>query len=315
VKRWNGRQSIIAPHVEPDRADRMRATAKRPKRLRFRLPRLHLLELEDQPWLPSVLRDGATDFLETSQRLIGASSLAAPRVRRLLESSGLRQIVDLASGGGGPALRMRRSLALEGLDVELLLTDRYPNRSAFAHAVAGDGARVRAHFEPVDARSVPADLPGVRTLFNALHHFEPPEVRAILADAVNDRRPIAAFELSDRSIVGLLSMAMVPLWVLLLTPLARPFRWSRLLFTYLLPAIPAVCLWDGVVSQLRTYLPEELLALAAEADSASAYRWESGRLRRIPPHGSYLIGLPGTDASSRIGPRVTEKPAGWRLIR
>jgi len=262
------------------------------KHRRLRLPRLHLLELEDQPWLPEVLRDGATDFLEITQRVIGAPALAAPRVRAALVASGLRQIVDLASGGGGPALRLRDHLAREGLDVELVLTDRYPNRSAFLHAVAGNGARVGARLEPIDARCVPTDLPGLRTMFNALHHFEPAEVGAILGDAVTAGRPIVVLELSDRSLVGLLSMAFVPLWVVLLMPLARPFRWSRLLLTYLIPAIPAVCLWDGVVSQLRTYLPEELLEVAAAADGRSAYAWEAGPLRKNPPHGSYLIGLP-----------------------
>ena len=34
-------------------------------------------------------------------------------------------------------------------------------------------------------------------------------------------------------------------------------------FTYLLPAVPLMCLWDGVVSQLRAYWPDELLELAA----------------------------------------------------
>jgi hypothetical protein len=259
---------------------------------RLRIPRLQLLELEDQPWLPAAIRDGATDFLETSQRVIGAAKLTAPRVRRALEASGERAIVDLASGGGGPALRVRQRLAEEGLAVDLVLTDRYPNRTAFEHATSRDGGPVSCRFDPVDARHVARDLPGLRTLFNALHHFEPENARAILADAVEARRPVAVFELSDRSALGLVSMTLVPLWVLLLTPLARPFRWSRLLLTYLLPAIPFVCLWDGVVSQLRTYLPAELLELAAAADPDASFAWQAGPLRGAAPRGSFLIGVP-----------------------
>jgi hypothetical protein len=44
-------------------------------------------------------------------------------------------------------------------------------------------------------------------------------------------------------------------WVLFLfacTPWIRPFRWSRLLWTYVVPIIPAVLLFDGIVSCLRT---------------------------------------------------------------
>ncbi|HVS13560.1 MAG TPA: class I SAM-dependent methyltransferase [Thermoanaerobaculia bacterium] len=262
------------------------------RRARPRVPRLHLLELEDQPWLPARVRDGATDFLEAGQHVVGAARLAAPHVRAALEAGGTRQILDLASGGGGPALRLQRRLAAEGLEVEVMLTDRYPNRRAFDHAIRDGDGQVSARAEPIDARRVPAELPGLRTLFNALHHFEPADARAILADAVGARRPIAAFELSERSWVGLLSMLLVPLWVLLLVPTIRPFRWSRVLLTYLVPAIPLVCMWDGLVSQLRSYRVDELLELAESADPEASFAWRAGALRRRPPHGTFLVGVP-----------------------
>jgi hypothetical protein len=256
------------------------------------LPRLQLLELEDQPWLPERLRDGATDFLEAGQRVIGAAPLAAPHVRRALEESGARQILDLASGGGGPALRLQRLLAAEGVEIEVTLTDRFPNRRAFDHATGSADAGVSARHDPIDARRVPRELPGLRTLFNALHHFAPGDARAVLADAVAARRPIAVFELSERSLVSLLSMLLVPLWVLLLVPTIRPFRWSRLLLTYLVPAIPLVCLWDGIVSQLRSYRADELLELARSSDPHGSFAWQAGPLRRHPPHGVFLVGVP-----------------------
>ena len=59
------------------------------------------------------------------------------------------------------------------------------------------------------------------------------------------------------------------------TPLIRPFRWSRLLWTYLIPIIPLVLLFDGVVSCLRTYRPQELREIV-ENLTAIAYQWEMG---------------------------------------
>jgi hypothetical protein len=64
---------------------------------------------------------------------------------------------------------------------------------------------------------------------------------------------------------------------LLLVPLARPFRWSRLVWSYLVPAIPVVFAWDGTVSALRAYTPDELLALAASVPDSERYHWEAGR--------------------------------------
>ena len=69
-------------------------------------------------------------------------------------------------------------------------------------------------------------------------------------------------------------------------------RWTRLLFTYLLPAIPMICLWDGVVSQLRAYSAEELEALGRSA--APEYAWRSGTLRHVkaPLKVTFLVGIP-----------------------
>ena len=68
----------------------------------------------------------------------------------------------------------------------------------------------------------------------------------------------------------------------LLTPRMRPFRWSRLLFTYLVPLIPLVVLWDGIVSCFRTRTPEELLELTK---SFPQYNWTAGYAKGswLPP--------------------------------
>ena len=88
-------------------------------------------------------------------------------------------------------------------------------------------------------------------------------------------------------------MLLMPLFDWILTPTMRPFRWSRLLLTYLLPLIPLVVLWDGIVSCFRTRTPEELLALTR---SFPQYAWQAGyagdRGTWLPS--VYLIGRPKT---------------------
>ena len=73
----------------------------------------------------------------------------------------------------------------------------------------------------------------------------------------------------------------------------RPFRWSRLFYTYVLPIIPLVLLFDGLVSCLRTYQPRELRELI-EGVAAPEYRWEtgeqSGTFAGLPI--TYLVGYP-----------------------
>lgn len=242
----------------------------------MRLPRLHLIELEDLPWFPALIRDLATDYLHFVETKMQLHAPVVPLLAEALTRTGERDIVDLCSGGGGPWLLLHRDLAATGVDASVTLTDRYPNADAFAALGSHVGDSLRFEPEPVDARHVPARLTGFRTMFNAFHHFTPKDAAAILRDAAQAGQPIGVFELPDRAMRMLLPMVfLTPLIVWLVTPAIRPFRWERLVFTYLLPAVPFVCWFDGIVSQLRAYSPEELQAMSKQIE-VEGYEWTVG---------------------------------------
>src|SRR5205823_4226357 len=128
------------------------------------------------------------------------------------------------------------------------------------------------------------------------HHFRPDDAVAILKNAAQAGQPIGIFEISDRSLRTLVPMLLLtPLMVLLATPFIRPFRWRRLFWTYVLPLVPLTCWWDGIVSQLRAYRPEELEELA-RAVGETTYCWQAGQVPIVSTPGclTYLIGYPGT---------------------
>jgi hypothetical protein len=130
-------------------------------------------------------------------------------------------------------------------------------------------------------------------MFSAFHHFRPDTARAILGDAFERRRAICIFESGSGTLLGIASMLGVPLAVLALMPLARPFRWAYLVFTYLVPLTLLIVLWDGIVSMLRVYSPEQMQKLTADLQ-APDYVWELGRIkvRGIPNGLPFLIGRP-----------------------
>src|SRR3954468_21935322 len=101
--------------------------------------RLHLLELEDQAWFPAVIRDLATDYLQFMQTVFRLDRAMAPLVRRALEETGARRIVDLCSGGSGPVRMLVAHLKAEGLEVHATLTDLYPNVAAFSQIARASG--------------------------------------------------------------------------------------------------------------------------------------------------------------------------------
>jgi hypothetical protein len=264
------------------------------------IPRLHLFELEDQPWFPATVRDLATDYLHFIETKF---ALHRPAVRLLadaLRQSRATRVVDLCAGGGGPVPALARELAAEGFAVRFTLTDRFPNVRAFERAAAAAPGAIDFIAEPVDARRVRAGLAGFRTLFNAFHHFRPADAIAVLGDAAAAGDPIGVFEIPDRRLATLLPLLfLTPLMVALATPVVRPFRWARLVWTYLLPLVPLTCWWDGVVSALRAYTPAELEWLAGQVGVAG-YTW---RVRRVPIGSTpgwltYLIGQPASAAGA-----------------
>jgi hypothetical protein len=264
--------------------------------------RLHLLEIHEQPWCPAEIRDGATDCLRAIAGVLQQYRNVVPLLQRMLDATGSRQIIDLCSGGAGPWLHMGPQLQRRLVRrVPVVLTDLYPSWQTAVHDRAGGVARKPPDQQiifvpfPVDATRVSPALPGLRTLFTAFHHFDPPTARAILQSAVDQGQAIGIFEQTQRKPLALLVMLVLPLLAWLFTPFLRPFHGSRLFWTYAIPAIPAVLLFDGIVSCLRTYEPDELRSMVEQLHGP-AYTWEIGRIHSpLSPIGvTYLIGWPGS---------------------
>jgi hypothetical protein len=253
--------------------------------------RRHFLEIEDQSWCPAAVRDGLTDLLRLSLEIGNHYAPAVPRIAAALKQLGQRRVIDFCSGAGGPWLRLLPQFD-EGIDMDVCLTDKYPNLEAFRRIRKASNGRIAYCEKSVDATAAPEDLVGFRTLFTSFHHFPPEQARAILRDAVANRQGIGIFEFTHRSPLAVFLCCLSPLGVLLFAPFARPFRWSRLFYTFLIPLLPLVSLFDGVVSCFRTYSPAELTALTAEF--GDQYAWEIGEDKSgpIPLPMTYLIGLP-----------------------
>ncbi len=265
------------------------------------MQRLQLLEIEDQPWCPAFLRDALTDYLQHVLKLAQPYRPMAEPLAQALCHSGAERIIDLGSGAGGPWLQLEQTLAEQGVNIPILLTDRYPNTRAISKfKVQGKG--IDYFPDPVDATQVPSTLLGFRTLFSSFHHFPPEQASAILEDAVRKRQGIAIFELTQRKTGPIITMLLVPLFVWLMTPFIRPLRLSRLFFTYLIPLIPLVAFFDGFVSCLRTYTPAEMKKMTA-AFQNQGYLWQTGeeRLKGAPGVVTYLIGYPAEQAANGQG--------------
>jgi SAM-dependent methyltransferase len=255
--------------------------------------RFHLFEFHELPWFPAVWRDLLTDFLSFYASAFNPYARVAPLLADALKEAGDSRIVDLCSGAGRPLLSLVPALRRLGVrDLQVTLTDKYPNLEARENV--GETEAVVTYLEtPIDAVDVPSELKGFRTLFTSFHHFRPDAALAVLADAVSKDEGVGIFEYTERNwLIWTLPTLLIPAFVWLCTPFIRPFRWRRFVWTYLIPVVPIVAMWDGFVSNLRTYSVSEITDLVRQLGHQD-YGWKIGRAPSIGmSRVTYAIGFP-----------------------
>ena len=254
--------------------------------------RFHLFEFEDLEWFPDFLRNYGTDYLQFVSAKTGMFTPVIPLIEEALFKSDSSTIVDLGSGGGGALVDLTQELKKKFPELKIILTDFYPNLPAF-QSLSEKSENIDYSTAKVDARRVPPGLKGLRTMFLSFHHFKPHDAHKILQNAVDSGSAIAIFEGQERSVPGFIGMLLSPIFVLLTTPFIRPFKWGRIIFTYLIPVVPLFVLWDGLVSVLRTYSVKEMKALVAGLKGGENYKWNIGKRKSGPGKILYLQGFPG----------------------
>lgn len=208
-------------------------------------------------------------------------------------------IVDFCSGAGGPTpyieheLNMRR-LAVKKAPINFLLTDLHPNIDAWM-PLAERSETLNFIPQSVDAGRPPAavisagsgrgsargvvdgyDATGgvsgkssgkliVRTFYLSFHHFDDEQARRILKSTLETSDGFAIVELMDRRLFSLLMLMLEPLLVFLVAPMWFFTDPVYLFFTFVIPALPVIMGWDGIVSLLRTRTFDEVLELVDEA--------------------------------------------------
>eukprot|EP00992_Anisonema_acinus_P011718 TRINITY_DN7627_c0_g1_i2.p1 TRINITY_DN7627_c0_g1~~TRINITY_DN7627_c0_g1_i2.p1 ORF type:complete len:319 (-),score=57.06 TRINITY_DN7627_c0_g1_i2:87-1013(-) len=248
-------------------------------------------EIMDQDWCPKGLMGLLQDTLRCVWNLPVPGSLAgpaehvAPFVAKALDATAAPRIVDMCSGGGGPAVVVRRLAEQRlGRPVGLQLTDLFPNIATWRHLAAAE-ASVTFRTEPVDATAVPPSVEGLRTIFASFHHLPPVLARGVLQDAVSAGRGILIVDILPDVPMVLLTGPMA--CVANLVMVATKWELRRLLWT---PLILPIHLFDGTVSALRSYSPAQLWDMINSLEGTERFRWS---VEPIPAIGMLcLTGVP-----------------------
>ncbi|RMJ18615.1 hypothetical protein CDV36_001690 [Fusarium kuroshium] len=270
------------------------------------IPRMHLFEIDDQPWFPPSLRVIVQAILAQTWSLNlhipsqSPAQIAASKLIQHLDSSlSSLRFVDFCAGAGGPSPLIEQQVNTylrnsNREEVDFVLTDIHPNIGAWAR-IATQNPRITYDGQSVDASRVPERLAQskdgrqVFRLFNlAFHHFDDDLARRILKDTVERNQGFVIFELQDRSIMSFIADLLLPIGVIPSAPYYA-LKWrapSVFIFTWLIPIIPLVLIWDGIVSSLRTREPEEVeMLLRSCGADASGWEMRSGKEMFLWPCG------------------------------
>lgn len=257
--------------------------------------RHHLFEIGDQPWLPRYFRDELRDFLGASHRVMGYYKPLAKVLADELRKSGQREVVVLGGGGVLPIQLLQKELRLRHkLEVKFYLTDLYPVPGQIKHLKADDD--IVCVEEPVNMLQIPPTYRGLRLIVNAFHHLKPEQAEATLQAAYESGTSICVFEFTRNSFLGVFTSMFYPLFNLVIAPLIRPFRLSRLALYYVIPVLPLLHSFDGLMSNFRTYGKEEFREMVRPFVRTD-YEWE--HLEPIAPlHPTLLTIFVGRPLSS-----------------
>lgn len=109
-----------------------------------------------------------------------------------------------------------------------------------------------------------------------------------------DQKP-RIFELQHRTLSSILTILLMWPLMLLITPFYFWRSPSHLFFTYIIPIVPAVLVFDGIISSLRTRTAEEVKQLMMDCGMADQELWtvQSGEEVHTWPigHMSWVIGV------------------------
>lgn len=266
------------------------------------MKRLELFEWEDQRWLPGIFRDGATSLIVVFHKMMGTADVVSELILAARKKVDFNQVVDMGSGSGGamPAVLERIKEKSSEQPMNLLLTDLHPNPTFLGKI--NDQKRVDLRYSPESTNATKmGEMPeGLKTMIASFHHLSPENAKNVLRSAQNNRQPLLIYEVAKNNIPFPLWLLFLPLSLcilvvmsMLMTPFVRPLTFGQLFFTYLIPIIPLIYAWDGQASLMRTYTFEDLEILIG-AERSEAYEWKiaDGFKKNGKKSGYFVLGVP-----------------------
>jgi hypothetical protein len=267
------------------------------------MKRVQLFEFEDQSWFPGKIRISMTKLIVVLHKMMGLGDVLKELIEEGLKRSGHQNVVDMGSGSGGPMVEIFRSIRKENEKFSITLSDLYPNEETIASIEKLELDGLTYHEHSIDATNLKDAPKGLKTMVNSFHHTNPKQAKEILQSAADNKEAILIYEMAENKIPLLLWWLFLPLslviliiMVLFMTPFVKPLTGYQLFFTYIIPLIPIFYAWDGQASLPRMYTLSDVDELLKDVDSTN-YTWEKApaKNQKGKNQGYYILGIPKSE--------------------
>jgi hypothetical protein len=196
---------------------------------------------------PKWLRSMISEFLSWFVLRVNATKPFIPVIEEALEKADNKHIIniDFGLGAGISTVQpfLESNISVSNLPLE--------------------------HFTP--------EKKGVYLFINSFHQLHPNKAIEMLQAIVKNRQSLVVLEGNNDSLWQVVGMTVfVPLTVIFTAPLVRPFRISRLFFTYILPILPFIIMLDGCIALFKLYSLKDLDKLVGSIRSED-YEWKRGK--------------------------------------
>ena len=264
------------------------------------MKRIQLFEFEDFSWFPDWMRTSMTNLIAVLHKMLGTKEVLANLLVKIKRKYPFKNVIDLGSGSGGIMPEVIQYINKQGNEpISLLLTDLYPNQEFINYINNQNLEHITYSKSSLDASKLAEAPKGLKTMVNSFHHMPPDKARQILKSAQDHRQPILIYEIAENKMPVLvwwlllpISLILVFVMALFMTPFCKPLNLRQVIFTYLIPIIPTCYAWDGQASLPRMYTFDDIEELL-EGITDDSYKWEIETATKANGKklGYYILGL------------------------
>lgn len=240
-------------------------------------------EMADCDWFPQWMRLHQQEFLGFFAFHFNIYKPLVKVLEPMLNYKYQPAWTDTCSGNGSAALSIERFITPSP---SLLLTDKFP-----PSIIQALPSNILYDTQPLDILQKLPKGKGVITLFNAFHHFNQDEKLALLQKVSTAKRPFLSVEIlrpSFGSYLSVLGASTIGQW--LFAPFIKPFRLSRLIFTYLIPIHIVSVLVDGWISVAKSERKTGYASLLSQMQKPKGYIFSVIHIKNYWNHLTILKG-------------------------